>query len=498
MKDDRREVSYSVNTITTGVEQYAEEYCEANDVLKLFEDEKRVEIGITENTTQSTLDSLVRFHSGKNVVFKKIEKIDITSRLGHKDSVLSSVGSPKNVDVLQKQDEKLLLDKLANDAPIVNLVNSICIDGIRLDASDIHIEACESHVRVRYRINGILKTVNTIDSSKFAAIASRIKIMANLNIMERRLPQDGRMTVNIGDDAVDLRVSIIPTAYGESIVLRLFNKKKRALELDQLGFSSQQLNLIRSFYTIPHGLVLVTGPTGSGKTTTLNAMIKEMVSDGLNIITIEDPVEYLIDGVNQIQTNEAIGLSFETILRRVLRQDPNVIMVGEIRDPPTAELAVRAALTGHLVLSTLHTNDSVSVISRLRNMGIEPYLIGAVLRGAIAQRLVRNVCPSCSEEYQPDEHESKLIARYSHAGVHSAKGKGCQKCDGSGYSGRMVISEAFAMSPALEKMITKETNQNDIMKYLADQGWVSLAGDGIEKVTRGLTTFDELIHEVVL
>lgn len=498
MKDDRREVSYSVNMTTTGVEQYAEEYCEANDVLKLFEDEKQVEIGITENTAQSTLDSLVRFHSGKNVVFKKIEKIDITSRLGHKDAALSSEGSPKNVDALQKQDEKLLLDKLANDAPIVNLVNSICIDGIRLDASDIHIEACESHVRVRYRINGILKTVNTIDSSKFAAIASRIKIMANLNIMERRLPQDGRMTVNIGDDAVDLRVSVIPTAYGESIVLRLFNKKKRALELDQLGFNNQQLDLIRGFYTIPHGLVLVTGPTGSGKTTTLNAMIKEMVSDGLNIITIEDPVEYLIDGVNQIQTNEAIGLSFETILRRVLRQDPNVIMVGEIRDPPTAELAVRAALTGHLVLSTLHTNDSVSVISRLRNMGIEPYLIGAVLRGAIAQRLVRSVCPSCSEEYQPDEHESKLIARYSHASVHCARGKGCQKCDGSGYSGRMVISEAFAMSPALEKMITERANQNDFMKYLADQSWVSLAGDGIEKVTSGLTTFDELIHEVVL
>jgi general secretion pathway protein E/type IV pilus assembly protein PilB len=482
----------SYNAIPEGEDQYSAEYCEKNEVLKLSENDHCVEIGVTEATPRTTMETLLRFHRAKEVIFCTIDKIDLVSHLGNNASSLSSPDAPT---VLQS-DERLLLDKLANDAPIVNLVNTLCIDAIRSDASDIHIEACENNVRVRYRVDGVLKTIKTIEKSKFPGIASRIKIMANLNIMERRLPQDGRMTVDIGNDTVDMRVSIIPTAYGESIVLRLFNKKKQPLQLDQLGFSASDITALRSFYQIQHGLILVTGPTGSGKTTTLNAMLREMVDDRLNIIAIEDPVEYMIDGVNQIQTNDTIGLSFETILRRVLRQDPNVIMVGEIRDPQTAELAIRSALTGHLVLSTLHTNDSISVISRLRNMGIEPYLIGSVLRGAVAQRLVRSVCPFCAAPYQPTAMEMNLLQRYGIENRTLQRGSGCSKCGESGFLGRTVIAEVFTMDEKVELLVAEGANHAAIEHYLRQKGWKTLAEDGLQKVASGVTTFEELYHEV--
>jgi len=484
----------SYMTIPEGPEQYSPEYCEKNEILKLSESEQFVEIGVTEATPPSVLETLLRFHGSKEVTFHLINKIDLASHLGNKASASTLSDSSPG----QHADERLLLDKLANDAPIVNLVNTLCIDAIRLDASDIHIEAGENHVRVRYRIDGVLKTFKTIEQIKFAGIASRIKIMANLNIMERRLPQDGRMTVDIGNDAVDMRVSIIPTAFGESIVLRLFNKKKQPLHLDQLGFSEPDLVLLRDFYKIQHGLILVTGPTGSGKTTTLNAMLREMVNDSLNIIAIEDPVEYMIDGVNQIQTNDTIGLSFETLLRRVLRQDPNVIMVGEIRDPQTAELAIRAALTGHLVLSTLHTNDSVSIISRLKNMGIEPYLIGSVLRGAVAQRLVRKVCPNCSAPYQPSSLERSRLKSYGIENGSFRLATGCSKCNESGFIGRAVIAEVLAMDDKLELLIAEGVSQSEIEQHLKQKGWKTLADDGLQKVIAGITTFSELAHEVTL
>lgn len=484
----------SYKEIPEGTGQYSPEYCEKNEVVKLKENDQCVEVGITEATPPAVLETLLRFHGTKNVVFHWIDKIDLSSLLGNK----ASASTPADRMNVQQSDERLLLDKLANDAPIVNLVNTLCIDAIRSDASDIHIEACERHIRVRYRIDGVLKTVKTIEKARFPGIASRIKIMANLNIMERRLPQDGRMTVDIGNDAVDMRVSIVPTAYGESIVLRLFNKKKQPLHLDQLGFSASDIATLRNFYTIQHGLILVSGPTGSGKTTTLNAMLREMVNDDLNIIAIEDPVEYMIDGVNQIQTNDTIGLSFETLLRRVLRQDPNVIMVGEIRDPQTAELAIRAALTGHLVLSTLHTNDSISVISRLKNMGVEPYLIGSVLRGAVAQRLVRKVCPFCTAPYQLSTTETSSFARYGYHVDTLPIGKGCPKCNGSGFLGRMVIAEVFAMDETLELMVAEGVNQTNIEQYLKKGGWRTLAMDGVEKIVSGITTFNELSHEVAL
>ena len=480
--------------IPAGKQQYPEEYCEAHGVLKLNEDPEAVDIGVTESTSPSIRESLQKFHDGKTLRFHEIDRMELAAHLGTRASESDSM-SAKNPD---SDDERLLLDRLANDAPIVNLVNSLCIEGIRCGASDIHMEAQEGGIRIRYRVDGVLKTVKTLDRGRFPAVASRIKIMANLNIMERRLPQDGRMTVEIGDDTVDLRVSIIPTIHGESIVLRLFNRKKKPLGLDQLGFSESDCATLRKFLTIQHGLILVTGPTGSGKTTTLNAMVREICAEGLKIITIEDPVEYTIDGVNQIQTNDMIGLSFDSILRRVLRQDPNVIMVGEIRDSPTAELAVRAALTGHLVLSTLHTNDSVAVISRLANMGIEPYLIASVLRGATAQRLVRKLCPACAIHRLPTEAEQRILTRYGIDDTTVADARGCSRCGGTGYLGRTVLSEIFTMDPILEELITARAPAADISAHVRTHGCTVLARDGVEKVRNGTTTLDELMHEVSL
>ena len=389
---------------------------------------------------------------------EKVTKDELISYLGkiYGHSEESQISS-KKIDL----DNATELDKLANDAPTINLVNSICIDAIRCNASDIHIESEKRYARVRYRIDGVLSTVQTINNESFLAVSSRIKIMANLNILEKRQPQDGRISVSVNNENIDFRISIVPTTFGESIVMRILGKSAAPQSLDALGFSKKQLNDIHTMIKIPHGLILVTGPTGSGKTTTLNAIMRELLSDEVKIISIEDPVEFLVEGVNQIQINEQIGLGFDSILRRVLRQDPNVIMVGEIRDSATAELSVRAALTGHLVLSTLHTNDAVSVIQRLVNMGVEPYLLTSVLKGAIAQRLVRKLSD-----------------------------------DKKTFNGRTVISETFTMSPELENFINKTTNQTLIEEFLKSKGMVTMVQDAKNKIKAGITTKDEVLREV--
>jgi general secretion pathway protein E/type IV pilus assembly protein PilB len=437
--------------------QYPFEFIEKNNVLVLEINEERVIVGITEKTEKEVLQILNGFHS-LPVDFILIPQVELTSWLGQKlgEMDLSEKGRGEVI-----QSEANSIDKIANDAPTVNLVNSICIDAIRDNASDIHIEAGCSYARVRYRIDGVLRTVRKIENERFSAVSSRIKIMANLNILEKRQPQDGRITVSINDENIDFRVSIVPVTGGESIVMRILGKNSAPEILDKLGFSESQLVDIRTMMKIPHGLILVTGPTGSGKTTTLNAMMRELVNEETKIISIEDPVEFTVEGVNQIQINEQINLGFDSILRRVLRQDPNIIMVGEIRDKSTAELSVRAALTGHLVLSTLHTNDAISVIPRLVNMGIEPYLISSVLKGAIAQRLVRKI----------DKTTGK-------------------------YKGRTVISETVIMDNKLEQIIDSGAKQIEIEKYLKDKGMVFLRDDAQMKISKGITTKEEAEREV--
>ncbi len=475
--------------------QYPMEFIEARGVIKLGEEEELVSIGLTEKADAAVVASMRSFHR-KPVAFYRIDASELSAYLGKK---LGEERPTETGTAQAKEDgDRLLLDKLANDAPIVNLVNALCMDAIRAGASDIHLESGREEARVRYRIDGALRTVRSLDRNRFPAVSSRIKIMANLNILEKRLPQDGRITVVVGDEKTDLRVSIVPIAGGESIVLRILGKTAAPLSFGELGFSPAQESLLRALLKIPHGLVLATGPTGSGKTTTLNAMIREIASEALKVVTIEDPVEFLIPGVNQIQTNDHIKLSFDTLLRRVLRQDPNVIMVGEIRDAATAEIALRAALTGHLVLSTLHTNDAVSVVPRLKNMGVEPYLIASVLRGAIAQRLVRRLCPDCAANRPTTAHEKRLLDRYGLPSAAVAAAVGCARCGGSGFRGRVVVSEAFATDATFEEAILRGDRVNELAAYLAAGGTESLIYDGLRKTVMGITTLGELEREIAL
>jgi general secretion pathway protein E/type IV pilus assembly protein PilB len=476
-----------------GADQYPLEFTEAQGAVKLREDTDRVVVGVTEKTTDETRYVLRSYHK-KEVTFKNIDPVELSAYLGNK---LGEAGAEERAN-LPAGDDRVLLDKLANDAPVINLVNSICIEGIRSGASDIHLEAGFDHLRVRCRLDGVLKTVRVMESGRFPAISSRIKIMANLNILERRQPQDGRITVSVGETPVDLRVSIVPSAGGESIVLRILGKKAAASSMEDLGFSPEQYRSLGQLLRMPHGLILITGPTGSGKTTTLNAMLGEIVSDTLKIVTIEDPVEFMTPGVTQIQINEGIGLTFDTLLRRVLRQDPNVIMIGEIRDSPTAEIALRAALTGHLVLSTLHTNDAASVIPRLINMGIEPYLIASVLRGTAAQRLVRKICPHCGKPEPPGPDERRLLEL---AGIETEtlyRGTGCPACGYTGFLGRTVIAELFRGDPGLEELIMRREKIGVLGAYLRRQGMRTLLQEGLRKAAEGITAIQEVEREVML
>ncbi len=490
--------------LPSGDDQYPLEYIEHNSVIKLREDGGSIQVGICDPTDGALQDSLRNFH-GKPVVFLRIDRSELAGYLGGQLSEpVAPAGAAPGPGGAAARDNRLVLDRLANDAPIVNLVNSLLIEAIRRGASDIHLEGFPQGTVVRYRIDGVLSTVNRLDPQTFPAISTRVKIMANLNIMERRLPQDGRITVHLGEDVVDLRVSVVPTAAGgangsaggESIVLRLFNKKGTLLTLDQLGLPEADLRRLQQAARQPNGLILVNGPTGSGKTTTLSAVLQEIRSDAQKIITIEDPIEYVVDGVNQIQTNEKIGLTFDSLLRRVLRQDPNVIMVGEIRDTPTAELAVRAALTGHLVLSTLHTREAVSVITRLRNMGIEPYLLAAVLRLSVAQRLVRRVCPECRDEVRPSAAERDLLARHGLPPGPLFRGRGCRACHGMGYRGRVGLFELFLSDERVEEMIVAGRREAEIAELLRSRGMRPMILDGLEKALRGSTTLAEVERSI--
>ena len=472
--------------LPTGDQQYPLEYIEKNLIIKLREDTEAVSVGVCDPANIGPLESLKNFHD-KQVFFFAIDKNELAGYLGRKLSEVGGDGNNNNENA-----DLLLLDKLANDAPIVNLVNSIFIEAIRAGASDIHIESFYSRTVVRYRTDGYLHTVNEIAKERFPAVATRIKIMANLNIMERRLPQDGRMTVHLGSDMLDVRVSIIPIKDGESIVLRLFNQKKEPLGLGQLGLADHQVEMLKRLARSASGLVLVTGPTGSGKTTTLNAVLNHINSDDQKIVTIEDPIEYVVEGVSQIQTNERIGLTFDSILRRVLRQDPNIIMVGEIRDLPTAELAVRAALTGHLVLSTLHTRDSVSAVSRLRDLGVELYLIAAVLKGAVAQRLVRRVCDDCRKEAPLSGTEKQLLELNQIESGNFSRGRGCKLCNQTGFRGRIGVFEMFEVTDEVGQMIVDGKRETELRSHLKSHGMIPLVVDGLIKAGEGTTTISDV------
>jgi general secretion pathway protein E len=388
-----------------------------------------------------------------------------------------------------------LLDD-TSDAPIIKLVNLMLSQAIKARASDIHIEPYQNRIKIRHRVDGILYDMLTPPKHIQSTLISRIKIMAKLNIAEKRLPQDGRIEIRIGDKNVDIRVSTIPTAFGERVVLRLLDKANVLLELSDLGLSVEGLKVFNRLIKSAHGIILVTGPTGSGKTTTLYGALSTINNPDINIITIEDPIEYQIEGIGQIQVNPKIDLTFANGLRSIVRQDPDVILVGEIRDLETAEIAIQAALTGHLVFSTLHTNDSASAVTRLIDMGIEPFLVTSSVIAIMAQRLVRTVCNECKAVHIPDEESIQNIGITPEmfAGKKIYKGNGCQGCLNTGYKGRTGIFEMMILDDPIKNLILKTSDSNAIKHMAVEQAMITLRQDGALKVLNGITTVEEVLR----
>nr|WP_318660528.1 GspE/PulE family protein [uncultured Treponema sp.] len=447
--------------------QYTKQFIKNSRCVKLDESENDVTVALSE-TASDCVPVLQHAHNGKEVKTIAVKDSDFAEFIGKfvdDDTVHVLDGGQKSTEYR--------LEDINSDSPVVNIINAICLEAIRRGASDIHIQGTKDMVDVRLRIDGVLQSVRKLEKHIFESLVSRVKIMSGLNVMENRLCQDGRMSVQVQDKKLDFRVSVVPSVAGQDIVLRLFNAEDEQLSLEELGFSKENLKTLCNALKNPYGMILATGPTGSGKTTTLHALLKKMDRDHLKIVTIEDPVEKVIDGVEQIQVNDEINLSFETVLRHVLRHDPDVIMVGEIRDRETAELAVRSALTGHLILSTIHTNDSVGAVSRLKNLGIENYLIAGTLRTVLAQRLVRKVCKDC-------------------------KGDGCTVCGFTGFKGRTAVSEVFNVDETVSAMIEKDKSDAEIRNYIKTRGFKTLKEDARLIAKTGVSTRQEMMREGLL
>ncbi|MCT4565299.1 MAG: ATPase, T2SS/T4P/T4SS family [Maledivibacter sp.] len=406
------------------------------------------------------------------------------------EKAIEDFKSQYKVDNIENIDDEIL-DEI-NNAPVVRLVNSIIKQAVKSKASDIHIEPFESKIRVRFRIDGNLQEIMTPAKTTHSAIITRIKIMGKMNIAEKRLPQDGRVEINMDGQEIDLRISILPTVYGEKIVIRLLDRSNFLMSRSQLGFNNHNLDLLTNIMKNPNGIILVTGPTGSGKTTTLYTLLRELNKIDRNIITVEDPVEYRLNGINQVAVNNKAGLTFANALRSILRQDPDIIMIGEIRDSETAQIAVRAAITGHLVLSTMHTNDTASTVTRLMDMGIEPYLVSSSVVGIIAQRLVRRICSYCKVEYTPSEAERNILK--IDKTVQLYKGKGCSYCNHTGYRGRISIHEIMTIGKELRIQIDNKEGVDILRKTASKNGTSSLRMNCEELVKNGVTTVKELLR----
>lgn len=385
------------------------------------------------------------------------------------------------------------------EAPIIRYVHMVISKAVQFRASDIHMEPLERRFRIRYRIDGVLREMESPPKRLQPSIISRVKLMAGISIAEKRVPLDGRISIRIGIKSIDLRVSTLPTVFGESIVMRILDKEGLNLGLSELGFLSDDLAAFERIITLPDGIFLVTGPTGSGKSTTLYSALNAINDLDRKIITVEDPVEYEIMGINQVQVQRNVGMTFAAALRSMLRQAPNVIMIGEIRDQETAEIAINAALTGHMIFSTLHTNDAPSAISRLVDIGIKPFLVAAALRAVLAQRLVRRICPDCKQSHSPDETvlDSLGVRLDQISGVKFMKGQGCTRCNGSGFRGRLAIFELFSIDEALQQMIYDDVDLADLRVKLKEMGMRNMREDGVCKVFAGMTTVEEILNATV-
>ncbi|MBK5274407.1 MAG: type II secretion system ATPase GspE [Desulfuromonadales bacterium] len=471
-------------------------FARANILLPLIEHEGAIRVAIAGPGALLALDEL-RLTFGKPVEAVLVPAVALIDAINHAYAGMSGTarevlqeleGEDLSTIATEFSDPKDLLD-LSDEAPVIRLLNSILSEAVKERVSDIHIEPYERDLVVRFRIDGILYEKLTPPKIIQEALVSRIKIMASLNIAEKRLPQDGRIRVLVAGRDVDIRVSIIPTFYGERSVLRLLDKKKGVLSLADIGLGEKGVQTMERVLTRTSGIVLVTGPTGSGKSTTLYAALNRVNSSEKNIITIEDPIEYQIKGIGQIQVNPKIDLTFASGLRSILRQDPDIIMVGEIRDSETAEIAIQASLTGHLVLSTLHTNDAASAVTRLVDMGIEPFMIASSLSTVMAQRLVRVICPHCREEYRPLEQFAGVVLP-----ERLYRGRGCDSCFGLGTMGRTAIYEIMPVDQEICSMIIRRSHAGEIKEYAVSRGMKTLRDDGLARAAAGITTIEEVLR----
>lgn len=421
------------------------------------------------------------------------------------DEIVGQARSPEGFEWIKDEKKEEVMDaaqlaKVSNDAPVIRITNTIISEGTKMKASDIMIEPLEKGLRVRYRIDGILREVPAPPKHMQHPIVSRIKVMASLDIAERRVPQDGRFRMKIGKRDIDFRVSVLPSVLGEKVVLRVLDKGAFTLDVEKLGYDPLSVGKLTAAALRPHGMILATGPTGSGKTTTLYSLLKYADSPDKNIVTVEDPVEYELFGINQVQIRPEVDLSFANALRSILRQDPDVILVGEIRDSETADVAVKAALTGHLVLSTLHTNTAAGAVVRLTNMGVEPFLISSSVILVAAQRLVRRICDACKESYQVSEPILRQMGSAFETDIGKIRfyrGKGCEECRKSGYKGRVGIMEILTMSPKIKELIARRAQEFEIKQSAREEGMQTLRENGLQKVNAGLTTIEEILRVTV-
>jgi type IV pilus assembly protein PilB len=467
-------------------------------VLGLSMTDSEIVVGVTDPGDVLAIDD-VRAATGltvRPVVVARTELRKLIDRLRREESDLGDVAASLRTEVPAAAN----LTSAGNDVPIVRYVNSLIEQAIQNRASDLHLEPTEDDMRVRYRIDGVLHEVDTVPQAVQSALISRLKIMSNVDITERRVPQNGRMTVQIGPRSVDLRTATLPTVWGEKVVLRVLDTGGIDLKLKKLGFTDENYRRFSESFSKPHGMVLVTGPTGSGKSTTLYATLAQISNPTVNIITVEDPVEYRLAGVNQVQVNHKAGLTFAAVLPAILRSDPDIVLIGEIRDRVTAQLAVEAALTGHLVLSTLHTNDAPSAVIRLTEMGIEPFLVGSSVDCVLAQRLARKLCDWCKAEYEPTEAEL-AGARWPEAEVGLPKvlwkSVGCRSCSGTGYRGRIALHEVMPMTEEIEQLTVVRASTHDVLRAATAAGMRILRVDGLAKAADGQTTVAEVLRVAI-
>lgn len=462
-----------------------------------FDNRKNLVVAINDPLDLFALDNL-KLVTKRNIIpliATKKEIIDLIERFYNSNDAAKAVEEFNNSQSIEKQDDEDNLNQISN-APVVRLVNNIIETGVRKNASDIHIEPFEDRIRVRMRVDGILIEMMKLDIRTHGAIISRIKILSELNIAERRIPQDGAVLLKVGNREIDFRISILPTVHGEKAVIRILDQNQFRMDISQLGLNSQEMDTVKDFIRAPHGIILVSGPTGSGKTTTLYTLIRELNKISHNIITVEDPVELKLDGVNQVQVNPKAGLTFVSGLRSILRQDPDIIMVGEIRDVETAEIAIRASITGHLVLSTIHTNDSISTVTRLLDMGIPSYLVSTSLYGVISQRLIRTLCHRCKEKVLASKEEKMILGLPVEKSFEIYHPKGCNSCNGTGYKGRTGIHEVLKISKELRENISKDATYDELMDKALETGMIPLIENAKKLIFKGLTTLEESLNIV--